>query len=156
MKSDSKGTNSVFIGRYSSRVGAKGRIAVPIKLRDGLGVSAIISQGYEKSLLLMPKSTWHKLTAFLGNQPLTLGAELRDTERFLFGSAFETEFDDQGRMVVPQELRRFAELTDEAIFLGVGNRVEIWSRKNWEIYEASLAKNVGRTGLKLPEKVEGK
>lgn len=121
---------------------------MPIKLREGLGVSAIISQGYEKSLLLMPKSTWHKLTAFLGNQPLTFGSELRDTERFLFGSAFETEFDDQGRMVVPQELRRFAELTDEAIFLGVGNRVEIWSRKNWEAYEISLARNVGRAGIK--------
>lgn len=142
----------MFIGRYSSRVGAKGRIAVPIKLREGLGASAIISQGYEKSLLLMPKTTWNQLTSFLSNQPLTLSSDLRDTERFLFGSAFEAEFDDQGRIVVPQELRRYAELTDEAVFLGVGNRVEIWSRENWDTYETSLAGNVGRGGLKLSER----
>lgn len=139
-----------FIGRYSVRVGAKGRIAVPVKLREGLGASAIISQGYEKSLLMVTKEQWEQLTSFLANQPLTLGP-VRDTERFLFGSAFETECDEQGRIVVPKELREFAGLNGEAVFLGVGNRIEIWSREHWEEYEASLRGNIETIAAKLGE-----
>lgn len=63
---------------------------------------------------------------------------VRDTERFLFGSAYEIEFDDQGRIVIPLELRSFSGLTKEAVFLGVGNRVEIWSREHWDEYERRL------------------
>ncbi len=131
----------MLIGRYASKVSVKGRIAVPVKLREELGNSAVIAQGYEKSLLLVNTSKWKELTGFLSGKPLTMGPA-RDTERFLYGSAFEIELDDQGRMVIPQELRAFAGLTDEAVFLGLGNRVEIWSRAHWTEYEERLAKNI--------------
>ena len=136
------------MGRYAARVGAKGRIAVPVKLRQALGGSAIISQGYEHSLLLVGKDRWEKLTSFLTDKPLTL-SPVRDTERFLYGSAFEAEFDDQGRIVVPQELRDFAGLNDEAIFLGVGNRIEIWSRGNWDRYSKNLVNEIEKVAEKL-------
>lgn len=149
VKSGDQGRN-LLIGRYSSKIGAKGRVAVPVKLREQLGQSAIISQGYERSLLLVPKHLWQEVTAFLRNKPLTI-SPVRDTERFLYGSAFETEFDDQGRIVVPQELRQFADLRDEAVFLGVGNRVEIWSRESWEKYELKLRDQIEEIAKRLSE-----
>lgn len=139
-----------LIGRYASRMGAKGRVAVPHQLREHLGDKVIISQGYEKSLLLVSRGQWEKLTEFLRGRPLTAGP-VRDTERFLFGSAYEAEFDDQGRVVIPQELRDFAGLNDEAVFLGVGNRVEVWSRSNWERYSKNLEGEIE----KVAEKLEG-
>lgn len=141
---------SLLIGRYSSKIGAKGRVAVPVKLREHLGQVAIISQGYERSLLLVSRDQWNELTGFLRNQPLTV-SPVRDTERFLFGSAYEAEFDEQGRVVIPQELREFASLEGEAVFLGVGNRVEIWSRTNWERYEKTLTQNIEATAGKLAQ-----
>ena len=140
----------MLIGRYSTKVGAKGRVAVPVKFREGLGKAPIISQGYEKSLLLVERDKWEELTGFLKNKPLTRGPA-RDTERFLFGSAFEVEFDSQGRIVVPQELREFAGLSDEAVFLGLGNRVEIWSKENWTEYDRGLKKNIEEIASKLSE-----
>ena len=145
----------MLIGRYSTNVGGKGRVAVPVKLREGLGKSAIISQGYEKSLLLVSRDKWEALTGFLNDKPLTIGPA-RDTERFLYGSAFEVEFDGQGRIVVPQELREFAGLNTEAVFLGVGNRVEIWSRENWTKYDQTLKKNIEDIASKLSENDHGK
>lgn len=145
----------MLIGRYSTNVGAKGRIAVPVKFRDALGKSAIISQGYEKSLLLVSRSKWEELTGFLEDKPLTIGS-VRDTERFLYGSAFEVEFDAQGRIVVPQELREFAGLNNEAVFLGVGNRVEVWSRENWAKYDQALKKNIEEIASKLTGNENGK
>jgi len=140
----------LLIGRYSSRMGAKGRVAVPVKLREHLGDRVIISQGYEKSLLLVSREQWEKLTEFLRGRPVTAGP-VRDTERFLFGSAFEAEFDDQGRVVIPQELREFAGLADEAVFLGVGNRVEIWARETWEKYSEKLGERIGEMGEKISD-----
>lgn len=145
----------MLIGRYSVNVGAKGRVAVPVKFREALGKSAIISQGYEKSLLLVSRSKWEELTGFLGDKPLTIGP-VRDTERFLYGSAFEVEFDAQGRIVVPQELREFADLNNEAVFLGVGNRVEVWSRQNWAKYDQALKKNIEEIASKLTGNDHGK
>lgn len=143
------GDNSqLLIGRYSSHIGIKGRVAVPVKLRQTLGKTAIIAQGYEHSLLLVSRKQWEQLTSFLANQPLTVGP-VRDTERFLYGSAYEAEFDEQGRMVVPQELREYAGLNGEAVFLGVGNRIEIWSRDNWSTYEQKLVKNIELIAEKL-------
>lgn len=145
----------MLIGRYSTNVGAKGRVAVPVKFRDALGKSAVISQGYEKSLLLVSRGKWEELTGFLGDKPLTIGP-VRDTERFLYGSAFEVEFDAQGRIVVPQELREFAGLNSEAVFLGVGNRVEVWSRENWAKYDQALKKNIEEIASKLTGNENGK
>lgn len=155
MKSGDKDNKLMLIGRYSTNVGAKGRVAVPVKFREGLGKSAIISQGYEKSLLLVARGKWEELTGFLKDKPLTI-SPARDTERFLFGSAFEVEFDAQGRIVVPQELREFAGLNKEAVFLGVGNRVEIWSRENWAKYDQVLKKNIEEIAAKLSENDHGK
>lgn len=142
----------MLIGRYASKISPKGRVAIPIKLREELGNSAVIAQGYEKSLLLVNGSKWKELTGFLAGKPLTMGSA-RDTERFLYGSAFEIELDDQGRTVIPQELRAFAGLATEAVFLGLGNRVEIWSRAHWAEYEERLAKNIEHIAERFNEEV---
>ena len=150
MKSgDSTIVGGLLIGRYFSRMGAKGRVAVPVKLRAGLGSGAIISQGYQRALLLVAKPQWEKLTESLRSQPLTASPRVRDIERFLFGSAYEVEFDDQGRIVVPQELRQFAGLNDQAIFVGLGNRIEIWAKENWEKYSKNLAGEIEKVAEKL-------
>lgn len=141
----------MFIGRYSSRVGVKGRVAVPIKFREGLGRVAIISQGYKKALFLISKLQWELLTEPFINQPLTADPMVRDIERFLFGSAFEVEFDEQGRIVIPRELRQFSNLHDEAIFVGLGKRIEIWSREYWEQYATSLVSDIDQIATKLSE-----
>lgn len=149
MKDGGKTSAPMFIGRYSSRIGVKGRVAVPIKFRKGLGNHAIISQGYKKALFLIATPQWEQLTEPFVNQPLTANPMVRDIERFLFGSAYEIEFDDQGRTVIPQELRQFADLNGEAVFVGLGKRVEIWSRENWEQYATSVAGNIEQIATEL-------
>ena len=144
-----KSGESLSIGRYVTRISIKGRVAVPVKLRENLGEQAIISQGYKKALLLVAKGQWEKLTESLRSQPLTASPVVRDIERFLFGSAYEIEFDDQGRIVIPQQLREFADLNGEVVFIGLGNRVEIWAKNNWEKYEMSLAENIEDISEKL-------
>ena len=57
---------------------------------------------------------------------------VRDIERFILGSAFEVVADGQGRIVIPEILVSFAGLNKELVFLGLGDRAEIWSKEVWE------------------------
>ena len=49
-------------------------------------------------------------------------------------SAFETEEDNQGRILLPQELRDYAQIKKQIVFIGVGNRMEIWAEEVWNAY----------------------
>lgn len=40
-------------------------------------------------------------------------------------------------MIIPQNLREFAEIDGEALVMGMINRIEIWSKSEYESFEAS-------------------
>ena len=130
----------MLLGQYSSRVDAKGRVALPKKLREQLGERIIITRGYEHSLLCVSESNWEELIAGTGDKPFIIGSQ-RDTNRFLLGSASLIELDSQGRFVIPPYLRNFANVTDESIFLGLGRYAEVWAKTEWKMYQEYLTKN---------------
>ena len=55
--------------------------------------------------------------------------------RPLFANAVKCELDSQGRIVIPQKLRRYAQLEKDAVILGVNDRAEIWSADAWQAQE---------------------
>lgn len=65
---------------------------------------------------------------------------IRETEHFIFASAYEVDIDDQGRIVLPDRLVVYAGLGEQVYFLGVGDRIEIWNKELWEKKEAEVAK----------------
>jgi MraZ protein len=65
---------------------------------------------------------------------------VRDIERFILGSAFEVEPDNQGRIIIPEVLASYANLNKELIFLGLGDRIEIWSKSVWDKKAEMIAK----------------
>ena len=131
----------MLIGNYSNRVSLKGRTAVPAKFRNELGRRVIITQGYEKVLILIAEDVWEKQVALVSARPL-IGSPGREADRFMLGNAFSVTLDDQGRFVIPKNLRQFAVIKDKAVFVGIGNRVELWDEKRWLKYQKYLADNV--------------
>ena len=139
----------MLIGQYHTSISSKGRTAVPVKLRGELGQAVIVTRWYESSLALFSISSWEGVQRDILEGASLTGA-LRGTERFLFGGAYEVEFDEQGRFVVPQTLRQHAGLLSKIVFLGVKDRVEIWDEEGWSKVEKSITK----TAEKLIEQVE--
>jgi MraZ protein len=140
----------MLIGLYKTKISVKGRVALPNKLKKALGDKLIITAGYEKSLMIVSPKEWQAVVGQVTNRKLTLGPA-RATDRFLLGSAFEVDLDAQGRFIIPKYLRQYAEIEAEAVFLGVGNRIELWSKTRWQNYELYLEKNVAKLGEKLSE-----
>ena len=75
-------------------------------------------------------SEWKALEEKLHALPLT-NANARKFSRFFLAGATACEVDKQGRILLPAVLREFAGIEKEAVLVGVGSRIEIWSRDSW-------------------------
>ena len=140
----------MLLGQYLVKINEKKRTALPSKFRQEIGDKLIVAQWYEKCLVIVSQEQWKKLLMQLDNNPFYLNPA-RETDRFLLGSAFEIELDKQGRFIVPSILANYANLTSEAIFLGLSNRVELWSKANWQEYQDYLTENAGKIAEKLTQ-----
>lgn len=130
----------MFLGTYHVSVASGRRVFIPAPLRANLGQNLIIARWYEQCLVLISKDSWKALYKRItgGRDQIALG--IRDTERFILGSAYEIKTDDQGRIIIPELLANYASIKDEVSFLGLGDRVEIWNRKIWTEKEKNIAK----------------
>lgn len=130
----------MLLGTYQVKVSASRRVFIPAPFRETLGENLILAKWYEQCLVLIADSSWQALyNRLVGDQKIIV-SPIRETERFILGSAYNTTPDEQGRIVIPELLSHFANLTDEISFIGLGDRVEIWDGKIWEEKQKSLAK----------------
>ncbi len=141
----------MLIGQYDAKVDEKARIAFPKKFRDVLGSKIIITLGYENSLIIVSEKQWESLLEGTRGRPF-IEYETRETQRFLLGGATEVELDDKGRFILPSYLRKYAQVEDEVIFLGLSRYVEVWDKKHWEEYRAKLEKNIDMISKRLVKK----
>ncbi len=123
----------MFMGEYQHVIDAKGRLMVPVKFRDDLGSTFVVTRGLENCLFVYPMNEWHKLEAKLKDLPFTK-KDVRAFTRFLLSGAVDLEIDKQGRVLIPNNLREFADIEKDCVVIGVSSRVEIWSKENWQIY----------------------
>ncbi len=130
----------MLIGSYLGNLGDKRRTAIPKKFLIELGKTPIIAKWYEGCLILVESKFWESVLGKLtqGSIGLKLGA--REIERFILGSAFETDPDDQGRIIIPEILANYANLNKDLVFVGLINRIEIWNREIWDKKANELAK----------------
>jgi MraZ protein len=116
---------------------------VPKKFRAELGKTCIVAKWYDKCLVLLSEEAWSELLQRLTVTETIPTAAVRDTLRFVMGSAFEVSFDSQGRFVLPDSLYSYAGIKNEVIFLGLGERIEIWDKAEWSAKEQYIADNAG-------------
>jgi MraZ protein len=123
----------MFMGEFHHNIDDKGRIIIPSKFREDLGSSFVLTRGLDQCIFAYPRAEWTQLEQKLKALPFTK-ADARAFTRFFFSGACEVDLDKQGRIVLPSNLRTFANLTKECVVLGVSSRVEIWDRTIWESY----------------------
>jgi MraZ protein len=123
----------MFMGEFQHSIDDKGRLIIPAKFRELLGSSFVITRGLDQCLFVYPMNEWSILEQKLKSLPL-MKSDARAFTRFFFSGATECEWDKQGRVNLPGNLRQYAKLDKECVVLGVSNRVEIWSKDTWEAY----------------------
>lgn len=128
------------MGEFQHSIDEKGRMIVPVKFREGLGASFVVTRGLDKCLFVYPMREWETLEEKLKSLPMTR-ADARSFVRFFLSGATDCELDKQGRILIPGTLRDYATLTKDCVIIGVSSRVEIWSQDLWEQYAASASES---------------
>jgi MraZ protein len=140
----------MLIGEYNHSLDPKKRLAVPSKFRKELGDGAVVTRGLDNCLFVFPRERWHELAEQLSKLPLAQ-QNARSLARLFLSSATEVEFDGLGRILIPEHLKRYANLQREVVIAGVHSRLEIWDRKTWAAYQARLEKDSDSIAEKLGE-----
>ena len=140
----------MLLGEYEHSIDTKGRMAMPAKLREGLGAKFIITKGLDGCLFVYSMDEWQRVEQKLAALPMSRKTA-RDFTRFLFGGACEAECDKQGRVLLPANLRRYAALEREAVIVGVGSRAEIWDAAKWQQYNEESAEDVNELAEQLAD-----
>ena len=121
-------------GEFLHTVDTKGRLFIPAKLREELGFNFVLTKGLDNSLAIYPEDEWKKFSDKICSIPTKKSMVLR---RFFMAPAQECSPDVQGRVLIPQTLREYAELDKNVIVIGMGNHIQIWDVDKWKAIEPS-------------------
>lgn len=140
----------MLFGEYIYKMDAKKRLPMPARLREQLGPRVVVTRGLEGCLFVYPLNIWSEVAQKLASAPQGSAAS-RGFTRLLLSSAYEADLDALGRILIPDSLKSYAELGKEVMVNGVGNRLEIWSKEQWEQYKARTEKAIGELAEKMGE-----
>ena len=130
----------MFIGEYSHTLDDKSRMAVPVKFRVVLAKGAVVTKGLDGCLFLYTKNSWSELSGKLAKLPISQ-ANTRAFSRLMLAGAMDVSLDKQGRIILPDYLKKYANLKKKVIVAGLMNRLEIWDEEKWEKYKGDTEKS---------------
>ena len=119
----------MFYGEYRHSLDARGRLFIPVKLRDKLGEAFELSKGLDKCVCIYPEEEWNRFTERLEALPV---AKERRVRRYFYSGANECSLDPQGRIALSQMYRDFAGLDKDVVIVGNRSHLEIWDVAAWE------------------------
>ena len=121
----------MFLGEFEHSIDDKGRLAIPARFRAALEDGLVMTRGVERCLVIYDAESWRGVSDRVRNlNPWQ--EEARRMQRHFFSGAVPAQADKLGRVVVPQFLRTYAQLQDEVTVVGVADRIEVWSRAEWQ------------------------
>lgn len=138
----------MFLGQHEHSVDDKGRLFLPAKFRERLGPTFVVTKGLDGCLFVYPLREWEVISARL-QEMTTSRSDARAFVRLFFSGAAELDFDKQGRINIPEPLRQHAMLIKDAVVIGAGRRVEVWSSASWHDYSHSALKNYEQVAEEL-------
>lgn len=130
----------MFLGEYEHNMDDKGRLAIPARFREALGEGVVITRGFDRCLMGFPRAIWEPLAQQVSGLSLGQG-EARNLRRLLFSGAADIMMDRQGRILIPQNLREYAELGEQVIVAGLNTHFEIWTGERWRAVLDTLDEN---------------
>lgn len=139
----------MFIGEYNYSIDDKKRLAIPVKFRQRLGESVVITRGLEKCLFVYTEEEWDKFIEE-NIKPLSFNrADARGLTRMMLSGATDVNFDRMGRLLISDFLKEYAGLNKKVTLIGVGNRIEIWDEETWNKYKDKIEKESGDIAERL-------
>jgi MraZ protein len=140
----------MFRGSSFHTIDSKGRIIIPARFRDVIkadGSYGVMLSRMDGALIAYTYDEWRKIE----NRILTLAEKSESMRRFrrvFIGGSFECPCDKQDRILIPQNLREYAEFEKDIVLVGVLDHFEIWSRDCWNRENMDLEKDMKKEDVR--------
>ena len=121
----------MFLNQYHHYFDDKGRLTIPVKFRELPAEGAYVVQGLDHNLMVLPPAVFQILYDRLMHTSFTDPAT-RLLRQIILGNAQQVVPDGSGRILLPQNLAILASLQNEVVFVGQGDRFEIWAAELWQ------------------------
>ena len=150
------GKAGVFRGVQHINMDAKGRLAMPARQREPLltqcaGQIVVTIDTQSSCLAIYPLPEWERIERDIQSLP-ALKPAVKRFQRLMLGYATDLELDSNGRMLLPQPLREYAQLDKKLVLVGQGNKLELWSEALW-LAEREQALQESGPEAELPEEL---
>lgn len=146
---------TLFLSTYINKVDKKGRVSVPASFR-----AALANQAFQ-GVVVIRSNAFSALEGFSWDYMQELGNRLDAFDLFsakqddlataIFAEARQLAFDGDGRVMLPQDLAAFAGLDEQAAFVGMGRKFQIWNPQALEKRQEDARNNIRKLGLTLPK-----
>jgi len=124
----------MFYGEFEHSIDRKGRLILPAKFREVAKNQFVekffVTRGLDKCLFMFSEEEWRSQENKFKTMSFTK-QQSRIFNRLLFSGAQDVAFDKQGRILLPQYLKDFADIKKDVMIVGVSNRIEIWAKDAW-------------------------
>lgn len=146
---------ALFLSTYVNKVDKKGRVSVPAQFRAALASESyqgivIFRSNHHAALEGFPMSYMEEVGRRLDHFDLFSDSQ-DDLATAVFGDSVQLPFDGDGRVVLPAELMDFAAINDNAAFVGLGRKFQIWNPKTFKQRREDARKMVKAQNLTLPK-----
>ncbi len=142
----------MFYGEYVHTIDRKGRLILPARFREISKENGIekffVTRGLDQCIFMFSEDEWKNQEQKFKNMSFTK-QESRSFNRMIFSGAVEAVPDRQGRFIIPQYLKDFANIKRETVLIGVSNRIEIWDTATWREFYRSLSGTFEQTAENL-------
>lgn len=128
----------MLIGEFTHSIDEKGRTSLPSKFKTEMGARVILSRGLDETISVYTEEAWKKLNEKLSETLSMTNPAHRKFHRFIT-SASEVDLDKQGRVRIPDFLKEHANIAKKVVWVGMGDKAEIWSEEKWEKYISDVS-----------------
>ncbi len=138
----------MFLGEYLHTIDSKNRISVPSRFRKELGRVVVVTRGLDNCLYMYARKAWEKEASTYAAE-VNGNAARRGLARLFLAGSSEVEIDKSGRVLIPEHLKSFASISENAVIAGVADRVEIWEEGAWKKYTAEIERDAAAFSEKV-------
>ncbi|SDG45098.1 division/cell wall cluster transcriptional repressor MraZ [Roseospirillum parvum] len=144
----------LFLSTTVNKVDRKGRVSVPAGFRTVLAANTtpgvFVFPSFHGACIMGVGSDEMERLADGTESFAAFSPEHEDAARLIFGATHHLNWDETGRILLPAELREHAGIDDQAAFVGVGKRFEIWHPERHREARDTARQRAVETKLSIP------